>query len=172
MAVWLSMKLMALRNVVEPDLSEYDPACTIDSSLLENCKPHHREAVRLAMTDLYGKRMEALIRLPRRWERYIAEELLSDKRDLPLLLTFVQVAAWHCFSSYVQLRWLAADSAWSYLWLVPHLIINWAMFGQRFILAMHYAAHRPLFNERKVGLAAKVLNNIPQTVMSTACGST
>ena len=57
---------MALRNAVEPDLSEYDPACTIDSSLLENCKPHHREAVRLAMTDLYGKRMEALIRLRER----------------------------------------------------------------------------------------------------------
>ncbi len=158
-----------VKHIVEPDMSSYDPSCEIDHSLLKNCKPHHREAVELAMRDLYGRRMEAIIRLPAPVERWICDTLLNDARDLRLFLTFMQVTLWLGFSSYVQLVLLPKDTRWSYLWLAPHMVITWVILGQRFILAMHYAAHRPLFKP-SLGLVASALNAFPLTILSNFYG--
>lgn len=159
-----------LKHIFEPDMSSYDPDAVIDHTLLETCKPHHREVVQLAMTDLYGKRMEAILRLPASWERFLVERMLNDKRDLLLALTFLQVALWLTFTSVMQLLVLNPNNNWSWLWIVPHLLITWVVFGQRFILAMHYAAHIPLFSKKKIGFAATLLNAIPTTVMCNFYG--
>jgi len=159
-----------LKHIFEPDMSSYDPDAEIDSSLLENCKPHHREVIQLAMTDLYGCRMETILRLPKSWESFLVQHMLQDKRDLLLALTFLQVALWLTFSSCVQLLVLDPASNWSYLWIVPHIFITWIVMGQRFILAMHYAAHRPLFSWAKLGYGAVLLNAIPTTLMSNFYG--
>ena len=50
------------------------------------------------------------------------------------------------------------------------MLVTWLFMGQRFILAMHYAAHRPLFNERRHGRLGKVLNLLPQTLLSNFYG--
>lgn len=159
-----------LKHIFEPDMSSYDPDAVVDSSLLENCKPHHRKVVELAMTDLYGKRMEAILRLPKSCETFLVEHMLQDKRDLLLALTFLQVALWLTFSSCVQLLLLPRDTNWAYLWAVPHLLTTWLVMGQRFILAMHYAAHRPLFSSQKLGVFATLLNAVPTTIMSNYYG--
>ena len=157
-----------LKFLVEPPL-EFDPALEIDRSLLENCKPHHRKAVELALTDLYGVRYETLIRLPKSWEAVLCANVLNDPRDLRLFLTFVQVTLWLAFSSAVQLLLLPKDTWAGMLWLVPHVVVTWVVFGQRFILAMHYAAHRPLIKP-KLGLVASVLNAFPQLILSNFYG--
>ena len=55
--------------------------------------------------------------------------------------------------------------------MVIHLPITWIIFGQRFILAMHYAAHRPLISPSKCGsLVAGVLNAFPQLILSNFYG--
>ena len=165
--------LARVKNVFNPDQSGYDPALAdqIDPSLLDNCKPHHREAIELAMHDLYGKRMEALISLPKSWENYLCTNVLKDKRDYTLLLTFMQCTAWIIFSSLVQI-FLLPQSGWGYLWLLVHIPITWAVLAERFILAMHYAAHRPLFPERGVkhSTLAWCLNNAPQLILANFWG--
>lgn len=164
------MALASLRRVFTPDLSSYDPSLRVDASLLENAKPHHRYAVELAMRDLYGKRMEALISLPPSWREFLCAKALRDKRDYPLLLTFIQCAVWLVFTSFVQL-FLLPQSGWSYLWLLVHVPVTWALLAERFILAMHYAAHRPLFSEKGAyGTLGWVLNNTPQMVLSNFWG--
>lgn len=166
------MFLQQLKNVLNPDVTHYDPALIdqIDSSLLEKCKPHHRQAIELAMHDLYGKRMEALISLPGSWKDFICARVLKDKRDYPLMLTFLQCTIWIVFSSFIQLVVLP-KSGWGYLWLVVHLPVTWVLLAERFILAMHYAAHRPLFSEKGAfGTVGWVLNNMPQIVLSNFWG--
>jgi len=159
-----------LKFLVEPPI-EFDPNCKVDQSLLENCKPHHREAVQLALTDLYGKRYEALLRLPASWERYVCERMLNDERDLRLCLTLLQVTLWLAFSTAMQVLVLPArDDSRALLWMLVHLPITWIVMGQRFILAMHYAAHRPLFSSKHLGRLAAVLNVFPQAVISNFYG--
>merc|ERR1719440_15856 len=122
------------------------------------------------MHDLHGNRMEALITLPRSWEAYLCNHVLQDRRDYPLLVTFVQCALWIVFSSAVQLFVLPKDG-WGYLWILVHVPVTWILLAQRFILAMHYAAHRPLFPERgKWGTLGQLLNNLPQWVLSNFWG--
>jgi hypothetical protein len=156
------------KHLVEPPL-EFDASLKPDKSLLENCKPHHRKAVELAFTDLYGRRHEALIRLPASWERALCQHVLHDPRDLELFLTFLQVTLWLSFSSAVQLLMLPRDEWIGLLWMAVHLPVTWIVLGQRFILAMHYAAHRPLIRP-KLGLLATVLNAFPQTILSNFYG--
>ena len=158
-----------VKHYIVPDLSSYDPQYKVDSSLLENCKPHHREVVQLALTDIYGRRAEAYLRWPAFVERYIAERLLNDAKDLPIALTFAQVTVWLCFSALMQTVLLPQGTMWPTLWAVPHIIFTWVFNGQRFILAMHYAAHRPLFS-RNLGVLGAVLNAFPQTILSNFFG--
>ena len=80
---------------------KFDPSCKYDQSLVDNAKPHHRhrEAVKVrkdkALTDLYGVRHEALIRLPSsQRERALCDRVLNDPRDLRLFLTFLQITLW------------------------------------------------------------------------------
>ena len=159
-----------LKHIVEPPM-EFDPSLQIDKSLLENCKPHHRKAVELALTDLYGKRKEALLRLPASWEKALCERVLNDPRDLRLFLTFVQVTLWLALSSAVQLLVLAPNDMRGLWYMVIHLPITWVIMGQRFILAMHYAAHRPLISPKKCGaLLSGALNSFPQVILSNFYG--
>lgn len=159
----------AIKHMIEPDMSTFDPECKIDHSLLADAKPHHKAAVQLAMTDLYGKRQEAILRLPAAVERFCCERLLHDARDLRLMLTFLQVTLWLAFSSYVQLALLPRNN-YAYLYAAVHLPITWIVLGQRFILAMHYAAHRPLFSPAKLGVVAQLLNAFPLVVLSNFYG--
>jgi len=162
--------LARLQNVFAPDVSEYDPSLEVDSSLLDTCKPHHRQAVEFAMHDLYGKRMEALISLPESWKKHLCTHLLNDKRDYPLLLTFLQCILWLIFSSTVQI-FLLPQNSWGYLWILVHIPVTWLLLAERFILAMHYAAHRPLFPKRgPYRHTAWLLNNLPQMVLSNFWG--
>merc|ERR1712216_725070 len=112
----------ALKQLVDPRM-EIDGSLTIDPSLLANCKPHHRQAVELALTDLYGRRHEALIRLPASCEKFVCEQLLNDKRDLLLFLTFVQVTLWHSFSAAVQLLLLPQHNSRGLYWMPLHLVV-------------------------------------------------
>ena len=154
----------------QPAVSFVDPALKdkIDSSLLENCKPHHREVVQMVLTDMYGRRKEAIVRLPARMEAYIRDHMLADDRDYLTALTFLQVTVWAVFSAVVQL--LLIPQEYSYYWVLPHLAVTWGLLAQRFILAMHYAAHRPIFSTKKCGAVATVLNAIPQTLLSNYYG--
>ena len=164
--------LKRLKNVFQPDLTAYDPALLdkVDQSLLTNCKPHHRQAVELAMHDLYGQRMEALVSLPKAWERHIADNMLQDRRDLPLFLTFLQCVLWVVFSSAVQIFALP-QNGWGYLWMLVHIPVTWILLAERFILAMHYSAHRPLFSQRgKHARLATFVNSLPQLLLSNFWG--
>ena len=70
----------------------------------------------------------------------------------------------------LQLFLLPHHDSRSLWWMAVHLPITWVVFAQRFILAMHYAAHRPLFSVRKHGLVARMLNEFPQVVLSNFYG--
>jgi len=162
--------LARLKHVFVPDLSTYDPSLKIDTSYLENCKPHHRQAIELAMKDLYGRRSEYIFRLPASWEGRIMG-LLNDKRDLGIALVFLQCSIWLACSVTAQLYFLPRTLYSGRVWVafLLHFAVTWALFGQRFILAMHYSAHRQLFSS-KLGFTGKVLNNLPQTVLSNFWG--
>lgn len=139
--------------------------------LLAQAKPHHKAAVGLALRDLYGRRAEAVLRLPRTWEQAIAHRMLADPRDLPIALTFVQCSLWLAASVGLQLTLLPRDAGLSVLSVglfVVHLLVTWLFLGQRFILAMHYSAHRSLLSP-KVPFAS-VLNQLPQLVLANFWG--
>lgn len=157
-----------LKHLVEPPL-ELDGSLEIDKSLLENCKPHHRKAVEMAITDLYGRRHEALIRLPAPMEKALCDKVLNDKRDLRLFLTFLQITLWLLLSSAFQLLVLPAHDKRGLWFMVIHLPITWIIFGQRFILAMHYAAHRSLFHSRW-GALGTLFNHFPMLVLCNFWG--
>ena len=150
--------LKRVAHLVVPPVG-IDPKLQVDKSLLENCKPHHRRVVELALKDLYGQRHEALFSLPAPLERAICAHVLNDPRDLRLLYTFIQIGAWIAFSCAVQLLLLPGD----WRWALVHLPVTWGLFAQRFILAMHYSAHRTLISSRTFGrLFAGIANAIPQ----------
>ena len=156
--------------LVEPELTR-DPACAVDADLLARVKPHHRRAAELAMSDLCGRRHEAILRLPAAVERALCARVLSDPRDLPIFLVFLQVAAFHTLSSVLQITLLPRDDMRGLWWGVPQFLVGWIVLGQRFILAMHYAAHRPIFSPKKLGRwAAGALNAVPQTLLSNLYG--
>lgn len=173
--------LRTVRHLLFPDLSSYgaepgmglldpDPA-EHARELLAAAKPHHRRAVELALCDLYGRRAEAIVRLPRGVERALARRLLHDPRDLPLLLNFIQCGLWLAFSLTLQLTLLPRDgglSARAVGLFVVHVVVTWAILGQRFILGMHFAAHRTLISPRVPGAA--LLNALPQLVLANFWG--
>jgi len=71
----------------------------------------------------------------------------------------------------VQLFLLPHHDSRSLWWMAIHLPITWVVFAQRFILAMHYAAHRPLFSPKHLGkYVAAALNVFPQVVLSNFYG--
>uniref|UniRef100_A0A6S9QD96 Fatty acid desaturase domain-containing protein n=1 Tax=Chrysotila carterae TaxID=13221 RepID=A0A6S9QD96_CHRCT len=142
-----------------------------DEELLKSCKPHHRHAVALALQDLHGVRKESIIRLSPSYEDFICSKLLCDARDLSILYVFAEVTLWLCFSITMQVIYLPKTfySSRVAAGLILHFIGTWIGFGERFILAMHYASHRSLFSAR-LGIAAKVLNNFPQLVLSNFFG--
>ena len=100
----------------------------------------------------------------------MCEHMLSDKKDLYTAYSFMQVALWMCFSTVVQLVLLPWDSAWSWYWIVPHAAVTWGLLPQRFILAMHYAAHRPIWSTARMGWVASLLNELPLNVLSNYFG--
>lgn len=158
-----------IKQIAEPDYITIDASRSVDRSLLDKVKPHHRKAAELALNDIYGVRHEALFCLPAAVERFVCERLLNDPRDLQLFRTFVQVAIWLALSTALQLRYLDPHAAVGYAWGLLHFAITWLFFGQRFILAMHYAAHRPLFRA-SLGWPAVVANALPHTLMSNYFG--
>ena len=152
-------------GLLDPDPAEHA------RELLAAAKPHHRRAVELALCDLYGRRAEAIVRLPRGVERALAHRLLHDPRDLPLLLNFIQCGLWLAFSLTLQLTLLPRDgglSARAVGLFVVHVVVTWAILGQRFILGMHFAAHRTLISPRVPGAA--LLNALPQLVLANFWG--
>jgi len=176
-----TMPASTLRHVFFPDMSEYGPEPgmglldpkpeTLGRELLAAAKPHHRKAVELALTDLYGRRAEAVLRLPRSWEAAIATRLLADPRDLPIMLTFIQCTLWLALSIGLQLTFLSRDGgidARSIGLFALHVGVTWAFFGQRFILAMHYGAHRSLISPRLP--FASLLNQLPQLLLANFWG--
>lgn len=103
-----------IKQFAEPDSITFDAARSVDRSLFENVKPHHRRAAALAMNDMYGVRHEALFRLPAAVERYVSERLLNDARDLQLFRTLFIVTVWLAGSCSLQLRYLDAHAPVGY----------------------------------------------------------
>ena len=161
------------KHCLDPDVSSYDPqyaaqAAALEKKYLAAAKPRHHHAIKLALLDYFGRRNEALISLPGPLERLVCDWLLAERRDLPLFLTFVQCSLWLTFSACVQL-FLMPNDARGALWMVVHLPITWIVLGQRFILAMHYAAHRSLFHSRW-GALGTLFNHFPMLVLCNFWG--
>ena len=161
------------KHCLDPDVSSIDPQyaeqhAALEAKYLAAAKPRHHHAIKLALLDYFGRRNEALIKLPGPLERFVTGWLLAEERDLPLFLTFVQCGLWLTFSACVQLL-LLPNNAWGLLWMVVHLPITWIVLGQRFILAMHYAAHRSLFHPRW-GHVGTLLNHFPMLVLCNFWG--
>lgn len=162
--------LMWLKEtLIEPNKITIDATRTVDRSLVDAAKPHHRRAVELALNDVYGVRHESLFSFPPRLEGFVANRLLNDPRDLQLFRTLFQVTLWLALSSAVQLRYIDPHARAGYVLGWVHVAVTWGLFGQRFILAMHYSAHRPLF-KLSLGWPAALANSFPQVVLANFFG--
>jgi len=172
MPEWLTRLVpYGVRTTFFPDVSSFDPSLRVDERLLDGCKPHHRRAICLAMKDLYGRRAEAVLRLPAPVEAAICNHLLADARDLPVFLVLLQCTLWHAVSVTAQVC-LLPDTIYSgrvVLAFALHFIGTWLVNGQRFILAMHYSQHRTLFAPR-LGVAGKLLGNVSQMLLAPFWG--
>ena len=123
-------------------------------------------AIELAMKDLYGRRSEHIFRLPASWEASITN-LLADKRDLGIFLVFLQCSLWLTCSVAAQFYFLPRTlySGRVVVAFLVHFAVTWALFGQRFILAMHYSAHRSLFSS-KLGAMGTVRCGVESSCLS------
>merc|ERR1712032_392014 len=95
-------------------------------------------------------RREAVVRLPRFVENWLVKNVLEDPRDVIMVSTMANLLAFITFTVFS-------------LFLYPsHLLggflvfVNAFFFLERFILALHYAAHRRLF-KKKYNILNKIM---------------
>jgi len=130
---------------VELSLSEH---AAIQKEMREVVKGH-------VMKDINAKRNEWLFTPPGIIDRPL-RALIKDQRDAPILYLFFNIASL-TFPAAFALFMLPA----SHLLGVIFLVANQIYFLPRFILAMHYATHRTLFDKSKGGW---MLNHLPHHV--------
>lgn len=93
-----------------------------------------------AQLDANAPRLEALIPWPKSVQSWCISNLLRDPRDLPLLQLL-------CNASCIPLPTAALLFAIppSHILGVAWFALCYVCFLQRFLLAMHYSEHRPIF---------------------------
>ena len=99
---------------------------------------------RAAASDLSASRNEFLFPLPTFLQKQFTP-LLSSARDLPILYLFFNI--WTISVPAALSLFILAPS--SHLAGVLYFALNYALFLQRFMLALHYSEHRRLFRSGK-----------------------
>lgn len=106
--------------------------------------PTQIRAVEAANADLSAQRNEFHFKLPKRLAA-LCLPLLLDKRDLPILHLFFNIAVTVLPASLA----LYCLPAWSAVLGPVYLAATYVLFLERYLLALHYSQHRQLF---KTGL--------------------
>jgi hypothetical protein len=105
--------------------------------------PAGAEAVRRAVArDQAAARREFLL-APPPWLARRLLPLLADPRDAPILFLFINVATMVLPAAAALFRWAPTSHAWG----AAYLAATYALFLQRFMLALHYSEHRKLFRK-------------------------
>lgn len=105
-------------------------------------------AIAAANVDLSAQRNEFLFFMPKHVEN-LCLPLLQDKRDLPILCLFFNVAVTVLPAALA----LYCLPAWSPFLAPAYLAAVDVLFLERFLLALHYSQHRQLFNKGGIGVA-------------------
>ena len=130
----------------------------------------HSRAIAAALADLSGQRNEFLFKLPKGLEK-LCLPLLQDKRDLPILYLFFDVAVMVLPATLA----LYCLPAWSSILGPAYLAAADVLFLERFLLALHYSQHRQLFRTGAVGIKLCKLIRMPQpdikVMLPAACRS-
>ena len=108
----------------------------------------HSRAIAAAHVDLSGQRNEFLFKMPNGLEK-LCLPLLQDKRDLPILYLFFDVAVTVLPAALA----LYCLPAWSSLLGPAYLAAIDILFLERFLLALHYSQHRRLFRTGDVEMS-------------------
>jgi hypothetical protein len=105
-------------------------------------------AIAAASQDAAAQRREFLFGPPATW-RPVLRSILCDPRDEPLLYLLLNVCCTTAFGA-ATLFWITPSlpSAWGHILCAAHVTASYAAFLQRFLLGLHYSAHRPLFRPR------------------------
>ena len=102
----------------------------------------------LAAQDLIADRQEFLFPLPPCWQSAVLP-FLRDARDLPLVTFLFNVSATTLPAAALVFVW----KPWSAILGPLYLAATYALYLERFVLALHYSEHSRLF---KSGLRAAV----------------
>ncbi|KAL3145753.1 hypothetical protein ABBQ38_015132 [Trebouxia sp. C0009 RCD-2024] len=102
--------------------------------------PTQIRAVEAANADLSAQRNEFHFKLPKRLAA-LCLPLLLDKRDLPILHLFFNIAVTVLPASLA----LYCLPAWSAVLGPVYLAATYVLFLERYLLALHYSQHRQLF---------------------------
>ena len=106
------------------------------------CQDHvqSRQAIEAALADLQAKRNEFYFTLPTLLETCV-RPLLQDQRDLPILYLFYNI----CATVLPAAVALFACPSWAKVFGPVYFVVVYALFLERFLLALHYSQHRRLF---------------------------
>ena len=102
-------------------------------------------AIAAASKDATAPRREFLFRPPARWRPFL-QSTLCDPRDEPLLYLLLNVCCTTAPAAAILFRITPSVPApWNHILCAACLAASYAAFLQRFLLGLHYSAHRPLF---------------------------
>ena len=124
-----------------------------DHSRQEASESHFAARARsAALSDATAQRRDFLFRPPSSLASAF-HSLLADPRDAPLLYLLLNVVTTTVPAALIIHRLAPAMSApYAHLLGAVYLAGNYGAFLQRFLLALHYSAHRPLFRPGVSGL--------------------
>lgn len=103
---------------------------------------------RAATTDLNGKRNEFLFKFPTSLVQKQIVPMLQNSRDLPILYLFSNI----CVLTLPAALALFTYTPTSHSVGAVYFILNYVLFLQRFMLALHYSEHRILFRSGKLNI--------------------
>jgi len=124
-------------------------------------KKQTSRARKAAMCDVNGTRKEFLVALPEAGVKLLIAEM-RDPRDKPLLYLFANVVMFTIPTA--ALVYFLPPNHWMGL---AYVCTNYALFLQRFALALHYAEHNKLF---KKDSHFEFLNRLPSVVLCPLFG--
>lgn len=100
---------------------------------------------RAATTDLLAERNEFLFKFPISLVQKQIVFMLQTPRDLPIVYLFSNI----CMLTVPAAIALFTYAPTSHLVGAVYFILNYVLFLQRFMLALHYSEHRKLFRSGK-----------------------
>jgi len=125
--------------------------------------PHHEEAVKLALSDVHAIRNEYMFSAPVSWTKF-----LDNDKDLPMLSCIFNITVL-ILPLCASLFFLTEGSLLCHLCCIAFEVYVWLIWGNRFILCLHYAEHRRLFG-KQMGTVGEILNKFPPFVLSAFWG--